>query len=263
MSKSGKLVGVCNGIWHCGLTDCFTEHDLACEHSQPTQQKCQCSYLPIPHEHSTTQQENNMSKTDKCHCQLDCVEPCLVEWKDTPECIASSIQIAQQKNDQCHCHGNCPGYTQANALCLCLVQACEHCTQQKECKCNGDRGCIYNPTGTPILPTQQKDAGSWEKDFDKWFGHREGKKLRFAYATGVFEEVKAFIREVETQARQQAFQECLEAVGNEEDEDKLKIPVGSSPFYSAERIKYATIALQNRNATRKKIRATIEKLMKQ
>jgi hypothetical protein len=52
-------------------------------------------------------------------------------------------------------------------------------------------------------------------------------------------------------------------VGNEEDEDKLKIPVGSSPFYSAERIRYEAIALQNRNVTRKKIRANIEKRMKQ
>jgi hypothetical protein len=65
-----------------------------------------------------------------------------------------------------------------------------------------------------------------------------------------------------TEARQQAFQECLEAVGNDEDEDKLKIPVGSSPFYSAERIRYEAVAIQNRNATRKKIRANIEKLMK-
>jgi hypothetical protein len=140
MSKSGKLVGVCNGIWHCGLTDCLTEHDLACEHSQPTQQKCQCSYLPIPHEHSTTQQENNMSKTKKCHC------------------MCHDFQTEPYFSDRC-------------------AVECQHC--------------------------QQKDAGSWEKDFDKWFGHREGKKLRFAYATGVFEEVKAFIREVETQARQQ------------------------------------------------------------
>lgn len=35
MKKTGKLVGVCNGIYHCGLKECFTEHDKTCEH-QPS-----------------------------------------------------------------------------------------------------------------------------------------------------------------------------------------------------------------------------------
>lgn len=39
-------------------------------------------------------------------------------------------------------------------------------------------------------------AGEWQKDFDKWFGYREGSKRRFAYATGVFDEVKAYIHEL-------------------------------------------------------------------
>jgi hypothetical protein len=129
-------------------------------------------------------------------------------------------QHCQQKDDFCHCHTRCAGFSKDNALCLCSTQSCEHCTQQK------DAGKELPTTSKKFdkekvirlaQSIQQKDAGSWEKDFDKWFGHREGKKLRFAYATGVFEEVKAFIREVETQARQQAFTEALEAAPGKEE----------------------------------------------
>lgn len=32
MKKTGKLIGVCNCICHCGLKDCFTNHEINCEH---------------------------------------------------------------------------------------------------------------------------------------------------------------------------------------------------------------------------------------
>lgn len=32
MKKIGKLVGVCNCQCHCGLKECFTDHDTSCEH---------------------------------------------------------------------------------------------------------------------------------------------------------------------------------------------------------------------------------------
>lgn len=31
MKKTGKLVGVCNCICHCGLKECFTNHDEDCK----------------------------------------------------------------------------------------------------------------------------------------------------------------------------------------------------------------------------------------
>lgn len=32
MNKIGKLVSVCNCECHCGLKECFTDHDKKCEH---------------------------------------------------------------------------------------------------------------------------------------------------------------------------------------------------------------------------------------
>jgi hypothetical protein len=117
--------------------------------------------------------------------------------------------------------------------------------------------------------TQQKDAGeTWEMRFHKLPENVILEKNHLGYESyrlwfsGIQRFIDDELNKVATQARQQAFQECLEAVGNEEDEDKLKIPVGSSLFYSSERIRYEVVAIQNRNATRKKIRANIEKLKK-
>lgn len=37
---------------------------------------------------------------------------------------------------------------------------------------------------------------SWQKEFDKWFNHGTKKEPRFAYASGVYPEVKAFIQDL-------------------------------------------------------------------
>lgn len=41
MTKTGKLVGVCNCKCHCTLEECFTEHDLRCDH---------CGWKPVDDE---------------------------------------------------------------------------------------------------------------------------------------------------------------------------------------------------------------------
>ena len=43
----------------------------------------------------------------------------------------------------------------------------------------------------------------WKKEFDKWFNHGTVKEPRFAYASGVYPEVKAFIQSLLNKQREE------------------------------------------------------------
>lgn len=43
----------------------------------------------------------------------------------------------------------------------------------------------------------------WKKEFDKWFNHGTVKEPRFAYASGVYPEVKAFIQSLLDKQREE------------------------------------------------------------
>lgn len=74
MKKIGKLVGVCNCICHCGLEDCFTEHDKSCEHCSKEQPKPLDRLLDTKKlsdsKPECTCSDNGMTKTVRSDCPI-------------------------------------------------------------------------------------------------------------------------------------------------------------------------------------------------
>ena len=74
----------------------------------------------------------------------------------------------------------------------------------------------------PNLTVSDTDKMEWEKEFDKWFNHGTKKEPRFAYASGIFPEVKEFIRTELQKAAEEARVKVVEYCKSHQDELKSK-----------------------------------------
>lgn len=168
MKKIGKLVGVCNCICHCGLEDCFTEHDKSCEHCSKEQPKPLDRLLDTKKlsdsKPECTCSDNGMTKTVRSDCpihqamlQINAVqdpkpkpdEPIVIRDKATLDGIGT-FDNSKPECECCTCHKD---------------KICYHpcCRNKPECTCHinhyGKIGIgIENVPSCPIHGIEQHEC---------------------------------------------------------------------------------------------------------
>lgn len=105
MKKTGKLFDVCNCKCHCHLKECFTEHDLRCEH---------CGWKPIDNDFNREldirwKERNRDPKWVEVYEKMKneiLGKTMIYEWRINKECDEVEVRKLDHNTDSKECWCN-------------------------------------------------------------------------------------------------------------------------------------------------------------